>query len=139
MEGNKMPVSEIRSDGKLPVLTVNGREVAPCGYMSYQAEKADYDGFVRAGYRLLFVPVYAGDRGINPFSGIRPFYPGFWKADDSYDFSAAEKVFKLAIGEFRPGEIWVIPRLMLEPPTFWEKAHPGELCRDAACASVHQS
>ena len=55
-----MPVSEIRSDGVLPVLTVNGREVAPCGYMSYQAEKADYDGFVRAGYRLLFVPVYAG-------------------------------------------------------------------------------
>ena len=134
-----MPVSEIRSDGKLPVLTVNGREVAPCGYMSYQAEKADYTGFVRAGYRLLFVPVYAGDRGINPFSGIRPFYPGFWKAEDSYDFSAAEKVFKLAIGEFRPGEIWVIPRLMLEPPTFWEKAHPDELCRDAAGASVHQS
>ncbi len=33
----------------------------------------------------------------------------------------------------------MIPRLMLEPPTFWEKAHPGELCRDAAGASVHQS
>ena len=134
-----MPVSTIVSNGTLPVLTINGEEVAPCGYMSYQAEKADYAGFVRAGYRLLFVPVYAGDRGINPFSGIRPFYPGFWKGEDSYDFSAAENVFRLAIGDSKPGEVWLIPRLMLEPPTFWEKAHPDELCRDAAGASVHQS
>ena len=116
-----MPVSAIRIDGALPVLTVNGREVAPCGYMSYQAEKADYAGFVRAGYRLLFVPVYAGDRGINPFSGIRPFYPGFWKGEGRFDFTAAEKVLRLAVGGFRPGEVWIIPRLMLEPPTFWEK------------------
>ena len=51
-----MPVSTIVSNGTLPVLTINGREVDPCGYMSYQAEKADYKGFVRAGYKLLFVP-----------------------------------------------------------------------------------
>ena len=51
-----MPVSTIVSNGTLPVLTINGREVDPCGYMSYQAEKADYKGFVRAGYKLLYVP-----------------------------------------------------------------------------------
>ena len=134
-----MPVSAISCFGALPFLTVNGEAVLPCGYMSYQAEKADYADFVHAGYRLLFVPVYAGDRGINPFSGIRPFYPGFWTGEDMYDFSAAEKVFRLAIGDFAPGEVWIIPRLMLEPPSFWEKAHPEELCRDFAGASVHQS
>ncbi|MCR4578549.1 MAG: beta-galactosidase [Clostridiales bacterium] len=134
-----MPVSTIVNSGTLPVLTINGAEVAPCGYMSYQAENADYTGFVRAGYKLLFVPVYAGDRGINPFSGIRPFYSGFWKGEGRYDFSSAEKVFRLAIGNSKPGEVWIIPRLMLEPPTFWEKAYPQELCRDAAGASVHQS
>ena len=134
-----MPVSSIEIKGGLPVLTVNGESVLPCGYMSYQAEKADYAGFAAAGYRLAFAPVYAGDRGINPMSGIRPFCPGFWKGEDRFDFSAAERVLRLAIGGAKPGEIWLIPRLMLEPPSWWEQAHPGELCRDAAGASVHQS
>ena len=80
-----MPVSSIEIKGGLPVLTVNGESVLPCGYMSYQAEKADYAGFAAAGYRLAFAPVYAGDRGINPMSGIRPFCPGFWKGEDRFD------------------------------------------------------
>ncbi|MBR3504775.1 MAG: beta-galactosidase [Clostridia bacterium] len=134
-----MPVSAIVIKGGLPVLTVNGEPVPPCGYMSYQVEKADYAGFAAAGYKLAFAPVYAGDRGINPMSGIRPFYPGFWKGEDSFDFSAAEEVLRQAVGGAKPGEIWLIPRLMLEPPSFWEEAHPGELCRDATGASVHQS
>ena len=134
-----MPVSTITCKGTLPVLTINGVSVPPCAYMSYQAEKADYAGFAQAGYKLLFVPVYAGDRGINPFSGIRPFYPGFWKGENRYDFSAAEEVFRLAVGSFKPGEVWILPRLMLEPPSVWEYSHPDELCRDAAGASVHQS
>lgn len=120
------------------VLEVDGKTVFPYGYMSYQPEQADYPFFRGIGVRLLFLSIYAGDRGINPESGTRPFYPGFWKGEDRFDFSAAEMLYKAVLGDAKPGEVYVIPRLMIEPPTFWEKAHPDCLARDYAGASVHQ-
>ena len=134
-----MPVSSVKVDNHLPSLLVNGEALAPCGYMSYQIEKADYDSFIALGYKLIFVPVYAGDRGINPMSGIRPFYPGFWIGKDKYDFSVVDRNFKQVTKTYKPGEIWIIPRVMLEPPSFWEEDNPYELCRDFSGKSVHQS
>ena len=134
-----MPTSAIMTKNGLPVLTVNDETIVPCGYMSYGIEKADYSGFVSCGYKLIFVPVYAGDRGINPMSGIRPFYPGFWVGKDQYDFSPVENNFKKVIADYKPGEIWIIPRVMVEPPSFWEEENPTELCRDFSGKSVHQS
>jgi len=130
--------SSIKIDQGLPKFFVNGKSVTPCGYMSYQVEKADYEGFKKAGYQLLFFPIYTGDHGINPRSGTRPFYPGFWVGENQYDFSAAKECFQIVIGNSKPGEIWVIPRLMLEPPSFWVKSHPTELCRDASGSSLRQ-
>ena len=134
-----MPKSMVITKNGLPVLKINDEVIPPCGYMSYQVDKADYSGFVASGYKLIFVPVYAGDRGINPMSGIRPFYPGFWIGRDSYDFSVAKENFRKAIADYKPGEIWIIPRVMVEPPSFWEKENPDELCRDFSGKSVHQS
>ena len=134
-----MPTSAIMTKNGLPALKINEEVIAPCGYMSYQIEKADYSGMIENGYRLIFVPVYAGDRGINPMSGIRPFYPGFWIGKDQYDFSVVDGNFKRVIAERKPGEIWIIPRVMIEPPSFWEDGNPSELCRDFSGKSVHQS
>ena len=134
-----MPKSEIITKNGLPVLKINDEEIVPCGYMSYHIDKADYSGFIANGYKLIFVPVYAGDRGINPMSGIRPFYPGFWVGKDQYDFSAVEENFKKIIADYKPSEIRIIPRVMVEPPSFWEKENPNELCRDFSGKSVHQS
>ena len=134
-----MPTSSVIVENHLPFLFVNGEAMAPCGYMSYQIEKADYDSFIALGYKLIFVPVYAGDRGINPMSGIRPFYPGFWIGKDKYDFSVVDRNFKQVIKNYKPGEIWIIPRIMVEPPSFWEDENPDELCRDFSGKSVHQS
>ena len=75
--------------------------------------------------------IYAGDRGINQNSGIRPFRPGFWKGPGEYDFSAVDEDFRLILGDSKPGENYLIPRLMIEPPSWWDKANPGELARDA--------
>ena len=134
-----MPKSMITTKNGLPVLKINEEEILPCGYMSYAIDKADYSGFIASGYKLIFVPVYAGDRGINPMSGIRPFYPGFWVGKDRYDFSAVEENFKKVIADRKPGDIFIIPRVMVEPPSFWEKENPDELCRDFSGKSVHQS
>ena len=134
-----MPTSAINTKNGLPVLQINDGTVIPCGYMSYGIEKADYRGFIECGYKLIFVPVYAGDRGINPISGIRPFYPGFWVGEDQYDFSVVKNMFQKVIGDYGPGDIWIIPRVMVEPPSFWEEMHPNELCRDFSGKSIHQS
>ena len=130
--------SRVVRQGDTCVLEVDGRIIPPYGYLSYQPEQADYPFFRELGVKLLFLPVYAGDRGINPASGTRPFYPGFWTGEDCYDFSAAEALFKTVRGDAKPGEVYVIPRVMIEPPSFWEKAHPDCLARDYAGASVHQ-
>ena len=134
-----MPKSAIITKNALPILKINNETVLPCGYMSYQIDKADYSDFISCGYKLIFVPVYMGDRGINPMSGIRPFYPGFWVGKDRYDFSVVEENFKKVIATYKPGEIWIIPRVMVEPPSFWEEENPDELCRDFSGKSVHQS
>ena len=39
-----MPTSAIMTKSGLPALKINEEVIAPCGYMSYQIEKADYSG-----------------------------------------------------------------------------------------------
>ncbi|MBQ2955986.1 MAG: beta-galactosidase [Clostridia bacterium] len=131
--------SRIIRKNHIHLLEIN-RELHPLyGYMSYQPEKACYEAFREAGVKLFFAPVYAGDRGINQQSGVRPFLPGFWKGYDRYDFTAADQVLRRIAGGAEPGEIYIIPRLMVEPPSWWEAENPGELCRDAQGTPVHHS
>ena len=82
-----MPKSRIIRNGHAFLLEIDGKRMPMYGYMSYQPAKADYEGFRKAGVHLFFTGVYAGDRGINPESGLRPFRPGFWKGYGEYDFS----------------------------------------------------
>ncbi|MBQ2976042.1 MAG: beta-galactosidase [Clostridia bacterium] len=123
----------------MDLLEVDGKQIPMYGYMSYQPEKACYGDFRKAGVHLFFPCVYAGDRGINQNSGIRPFCPGFWKGYGQYDFSAAEKTFELILKHCIPGEDYLIPRLMLEPPAWWDRINPDELCRDAQGTPMHHS
>ena len=134
-----MVQSRIVRAGDTFAAEINGKTYPLYGYMSYHPEFADYPVFREMGVPLLFVPVFAGDRGINPTSGLRPFRPGFWKGPEEFDFSAPDAAYRCAVGNAKPGEVWVIPRLMLEPPSFWEAANPDELCRDYTGMSVHQS
>ncbi len=131
--------SKIIRNNEIFLLEIDGRAIPMYGYMSYQPEKACYEAFKQAGVNLFFTAVYAGDRGINQNSGIRPFRPGFWKGYGQYDFSTAEADFRRIIGNSRPGEIYLIPRLMIEPPSWWEAENPDELCRDAQGTPVHHS
>lgn len=131
--------SKIIRKNEIFLLEVDGKTMPMYGYMSYQPEKACYEDFKNAGVHLFFTAVYAGDRGINQNSGIRPFRRGFWKGYDSYDFSVAERDFRRILGDSRPGENYLIPRLMVEPPSWWEDENPGELCLDAQGTPVHHS
>ena len=131
--------SKIVRSGDRFVIEIEGKLIAPIAYMSYQPDVADYARFTAAGFELLFVGVYASDRGINPHTGLRPMRPGFWTGEDQFDFSAVDEDFRIAVQGRAPGEAYIIPRVMLEVPPWWEKAHPEELCRDFSGASLHQS
>lgn len=128
----------VRKD-HIHLIEINGQLHPLYGYMSYQPDKACWEAFREAGVKLFFAPVYAGDRGINQQSGIRPFLPNIWLGYGQYDFSAAEQVFRQIIGRCKPGEVYIIPRLMVEPPSWWEKENPTELCLDAQGTPVHHS
>ena len=131
--------SRIVRNNHIHLLEINSELHPLYGYMSYQPEKAKYEDFRAAGVKLFFAPVYAGDRGINQQSGIRPFMDGFWKGYEQYDFTPVEKVFRRVLGGCKVGEVYLIPRLMVEPPIWWEAENPTELCRDAAGMPVHHS
>lgn len=134
-----MVESRIVRVGDTFLLEADGQRLPLYAYMSYQPAKACYGAFRQAGVRLFCVSVYAGDRGINPVSGIRPFRPGFWKAPGVFDFSYVEEDFRLAVGAAAPGEVFLLPRLMLEPPGWWEDQHPQALCRDFSGLALHTS
>jgi len=134
-----MPKSKIVQCGNTFLLEINGKRMPMYGYMSYQPAKADYEGFREAGVHLFFTGVYAGDRGISSHSGIRPFRPGFWKGYGQYDFSAVDEDFHLILDGGKPGEDFLIPRLMIEPPSWWDDDNPDELCRDAQGTPVGHS
>ena len=131
--------SKIVRSGDRFVIEIEGKRIAPIAYMSYQPDVADYARFTAAGFELLFVGVYASDRGINPHTGLRPMRPGFWKGDDQFDFSAVDEDFRIAVQGRAPGEAYIIPRIMLEVPPWWEEEYPEELCRDFSGTSMHQS
>ena len=120
-------------------IDVNGDIVPTYAYVSYQPQNAKYEDFKRAGVRLFSTGVYTGDRGINQGSGLRPFRPGFYKGPDEFDFQYVDEDFRRIVGDSQPGEAYILPRLMLEMPSWWENEHMDECCLSAQGAPVHMS
>ena len=131
--------SSVIRKGNAFLLKVNDEVLPMYGYLSYQPEKADYEAFKNVGVRLYFCTVYAGDRGINQYSGIRPFRSGFWKGYGQYDFNEPDQDFRQIVGNSRPGEVYIIPRLMVEAPSWWDSVNSNDVCRDAHGVPLHQS
>jgi len=131
--------SRIVRQGEVFAIEADGRTIPMYAYMSYQPARACYGAFRDAGIKLFCTGVYAGDRGINPASDLRPFRPGFWKGPDTFEFSAVDEDFRRIVGSAAPGEVYILPRLMLDPPGWWETLHPDALCRDAQGLAVRVS
>lgn len=126
----------VRHDQAL-LIDVDGITLAPSVYVTYHAAAGRYRAFRQAGIRIFSLPVYMGDRGINSLSGIRPFRPGAWKAEQVYDFSAAEEDF-VRLMTAVPDAL-ILPRVYLDVPNWWENNHPQELSRDYHGTAVRQS
>ena len=48
--------------GGVPTLFIDGKPEPGVAYITYFRERADYEAFGRAGYRLFSIPVFFGDR-----------------------------------------------------------------------------
>ena len=127
--------ARIVRDGEGFLLEISGRKCPLYGYMTYLPHRGSYEDFARAGVNLSFVPVYMGDRGINQNTATRPFQPGFWVGGDEYDFSPVQRAFERAAA----GGAYLIPRIMTEPPAWWDRAHPDQLCRSFQGEPAHAS
>jgi beta-galactosidase len=109
-----------------PTLFVNGEAVPPIAYMSYLGETRFYREVADAGIHLYCFPAYLGDRGINTNSGIGPFRTGIWKGEEEFDFSSIESDFSRILAA--DAQALVVIRLHLDPPAWWERAHPEGCC-----------
>ncbi|MBR2466467.1 MAG: beta-galactosidase [Clostridia bacterium] len=122
-------ICKLKNLGIQRVIDVDGKTLVPVAYMSYAPLRENFDAMREQGIRLFMFPVYAGDEGINMESGLRPFCDNFFKGYGEYDFSAVDE----ALSRIFPSgneDGYVIPRVCLEPPIWWQRLHPSEVSRD---------
>lgn len=121
-----MITSCVKRLGGVPVLFVNGKPEPGAAYITYFRERADYAEFGRAGYRLFSIPVFFGDRTINPRTGIHPFEPGIFSVRGKADFSILDRQVRQVL-EAVPDAL-IFPRVNIAMPGWWEDENPDECC-----------
>ena len=123
-------VCKTKWDGHQCVIDIDGKELMPIAYMSYAPLKENFDEMRAHGVRLFMFPIYAGDEGINMESGLRPLCENFFKGYGQYDFSMVDRVLENLCPTGKEN-VYVIPRVCLEPPIWWQRLHPEEVARDS--------
>lgn len=119
----------VKKEGMQFVIDVDGKTLYPSAYMSYCPEKETIEQFKKNGIKLFMFPIYAGDEGINMESGLRPFCDNFFKGYGSYDFTVVETMLEM-VAPTGEEDIYIIPRVCVEPPKWWQKMHQEEVARD---------
>ncbi len=117
--------SEIKDCGGVPTLYINGEPHAAVAYMTYLEKFNEYDDFVAAGYKFFSVPVLFSGRWISITDGLTPFKKGIFDVKCEPDFSlfdeACEKILEAC------PDAYIIPRVNISMPEWWEEENPGEL------------
>ncbi len=117
--------SEIKNCGGVPTLFINGEPHAAVAYMTYLEKFNEYDDFAQAGYKFFSVPVLFSGRWISITDGLTPFKKGIFDVKGAPDFSlfdeAVEKILEAC------PDAYIIPRVNISMPVWWEKENPGEL------------
>lgn len=122
-------ICKIKKEGIKSVIDIDGKTLYPSAYMSYCIQKENIDLAKAHGIRLFMLPIYAGDEGINMESGLRPFYDNYFKGYAKYDFSTVDNLMELVCPDPKE-DIYIIPRVCLEPPIWWQKQNPDAIAKD---------
>ena len=137
--------SQIKPCGGVPALYVNGKVFTSVAYMTYLERYNCYDDFSKAGYDFFSVPVLFSGRWVSATDGFTPFKKGIFDDKNKPDFSlfdeAVEKI--LAVN----GKAFVIPRVNMCMPVWWEKENPqevnikqdGTVCRESLYSEKYRA
>ncbi len=114
----------VKTENGGQVLYVNGKAVNRLSYMVYYTEKACFDDFAKAGYKLFSIPVFFGTNTISEATHIPPLAKGIFDADTP-DYIEFDKNVR-AITNACP-DAYILPRVNISPSRDWELSHPDEL------------
>lgn len=113
-----------KAEVKGQLLYVNGKAVNRLSYMVYYTEKACFEDFAKAGYKLFSLPVFFGTNTISESTHIPPFSKGIFDTDTP-DYSEFDSNIK-RITDACP-DAYILPRVNVSPSKCWELSHPDEL------------
>ena len=119
----------LKKDGIQMYFDVDGKALYPSMFGSYNIMESNVGDAKKSNLKVIMFPVYAGDEGINMESGLRPFQKNFFKGYGKYDFSDVERLLEIICSDVNE-EIYMLPRVCLEPPKWWQEENPDEVARD---------
>ena len=125
-----------KKNGRI-VFNINGELIEPTGIMTYKPDSGELPKFRQEGARIFFFGAYACDKGINNLAGLRPFTPSYFTGENQYDFTEIDRTMELVAPEGT--DAYIILRVYLSTPTWWEEKYPEELCRNRRGEAVRES
>lgn len=117
--------SEIKELGGVPTLFVNGKPRVGLAYVTYLPDRADDRGMYELGCRLFSVCLYFAKRPVNAKEECGPFDDGIFEDPEHDDFSIVDRELE-RLSEHCPDAL-IFPRINLNLPAWWDRAHPSEL------------
>lgn len=105
-------------------LFVNGETIEPLGYMTYHVDAGQFGKMADLGHRIMFFTICATDKGLNTLAGAHPLGPSYFVGPDTYDFSEVDRVLNMIAPDGKGP--YVMPRVYVAAPLWWEEANPEE-------------
>ena len=116
--------SQIQIKNGTPRLYIDGKETPAMAYTCYFGERARYEDFLSAGYRIFFVNASFTSLPINSaHTGFTPFRVGVFE-NGKEDYSEFEAGVEGILS--RCPDAIIFPRLFVSMPSDWVAAHPEE-------------
>ncbi|MBI1851299.1 MAG: beta-galactosidase [Planctomycetes bacterium] len=114
--------AEIRTLGGTPTLFVAGEPHPGLAYMTFDPDRGCYADFARAGIDLVSFST-TGD--FHLYGLAEP----TWLAPGVYDYSPLDRRVARILSQHP--KAWLLPRVFVGSPPWWDEANPGELIRYA--------
>ncbi len=137
MNWQKLPQASIVSGPAGMGIGIEGVVYPPYAYMSYFGKSEFYMQAGDAGIHLYCIPAFLGDRGINSLSGVGPLREGIWRDEGVFDLHELSDEINVVL-EADP-EAWLLVRLNIDPPAWWEERYPEGCCLLGDGSTLRQS
>lgn len=117
--------SEIKLNGGVPTLFIDGEPTSAMAYTTYFEERSCCADFAAAGYKIFFVNASFTTLPINSaVTGFSPFRVGVFENMENPDYSEFEREVYRTLAACPDAVIF--PRINVSMPKWWIEAHPED-------------